>query len=269
MAVTTLAPLNLCFLLSEEEGDRSREAGTLAQYAGSPLPPGTLVDGAWSRANPVQHKPVSGAGNEANITGILGYWADATQGAVDGTFIVREAEVNEAYLIFDGMDRNKVADALFANCRIVMRTGVLAAPGSTFGIAPAVDPALADTVYGPEGIAALEEGGIYGASAGGEVERVEKPVILQTSDGRVSPVAHSRGAPPPELVHPKPMGLTEGEVVDDLDTLVPEGNVLPGGQVPPTGEEPDVPEVARPVPVNAPSQSAQQTDRPTPPVPGA
>lgn len=259
MTLLTQAPRNLGFLLAEAEGQRSRETGTLKQGA-QILPPGTLVDGDWTVASPVLHKPATDADD---VTGILSYWADPTAGNVAAPFIVRDAEVNEAYLIYGDLDRKAVADALAAS-GIIVRTGVLGAPGNTFGVPAATDPALADSVYGPDGVDALDPGGIYGRSAAAAMAaptRVERPEVLDLPDGRSTPLVTSR-LDPAESAGAKdvpPEGRTR--TVDDVGTL-------PGKDAPPTGEEvPPVPAVGRPVPGDAPSQSAQRTDRPKPPAP--
>jgi hypothetical protein len=154
-------PRALEFLFSEANGYRSREKVVIKGDALGPPPvatrvpllPGTLLypEMDYTPVPPVPtgyHLPVSalgfnlGAGTAADpgaqatrVNAILMYPADARSGDVEAAAIVRDAEVNDAYLIyalattvgtaFTQDEIDAVAAALLQN-NVIVRLGVLA-----------------------------------------------------------------------------------------------------------------------------------------------
>ena len=134
-------------LLSEAQGRRSRSWGKVLKGAGKLLA-GTPMAGINTLT------PIA-AGTEATTTAILLYSIDATNEDVEVSVVSRDCEVNEGYLITDGLDTSAVMTALNA-AGIIIRAAVLAGPGATYaGGGRATDPALANTPYGPGGNAAI------------------------------------------------------------------------------------------------------------------
>jgi hypothetical protein len=86
MSTLTEARHTAEFILSEANGSRSREAGTLA--SGQDLEAGTVV--MFSGANLVEYAVATAN----SVAGILLAATDASAGAVAVTYIARDAEVN-------------------------------------------------------------------------------------------------------------------------------------------------------------------------------
>lgn len=100
------------FLLSEAEGYRSREVITIPQ-GDTPMPVGSLVTMAGAAAT------------AATVDAILMYPADPRGGAVRVTAIARDAEVNDAYLVYGALAQAAVNTRL-GTLGIIVRPGVLA-----------------------------------------------------------------------------------------------------------------------------------------------
>jgi hypothetical protein len=134
-------------VISEANGMRSRGWGKVAKGTGKLLA-GTPMAGSTTLT------PIA-AGTESTASAILLYSIDATNEDVEVTTLKRDCEVNEAYLITDGLATGTVMTALNA-LGIIIRSAVLAGPGATYaGGGRATDPALANTPYGPPGNAAI------------------------------------------------------------------------------------------------------------------
>jgi hypothetical protein len=100
------------FLVSEANLYRSREVVTIPEGA-EPLSPGMLVTMAGAAAT------------AGDVEAILMYPVDPRFGAVPAVVIARDAEVNDAYLIYGGLDRAAV-NARLAEAGIIVRQGILA-----------------------------------------------------------------------------------------------------------------------------------------------
>jgi hypothetical protein len=120
-------PADWQFLLTEAQGYRSRETITLVQSP-NPWLPGTFITAAGTMAT-----------TAAGIQGILAAGCNTVTGPRAATVIVRDAEVNDAYLMFNALDPDAVATELIKS-GIVIRQGVLpnTAKG-TFNPAAALD----------------------------------------------------------------------------------------------------------------------------------
>jgi hypothetical protein len=120
------------FLVSEANLYRSREIITIPEGADW-LSPGALLTMAGASA---------AAGN---VAAILMYPTDPTRGPVQAVVIARDAEVNDAYLLYGGLDRAAV-NASLAEHGIIVRPGVLSqsivSPADA-GVQAAVEPVLA------------------------------------------------------------------------------------------------------------------------------
>lgn len=81
----------LSFLLSESNGQRSRENGTVASGQGK-LKAGQVLKGASTAFQAYT--------DGATATGVLGYPVDATDAAQPCMFIARDAEVNVKQLVY-------------------------------------------------------------------------------------------------------------------------------------------------------------------------
>ena len=95
MSIITEKRQSGAFLASEANGNRSREAGTLAAgtlYAGAVL----ALNGS---GNYVQVAPAATDGTETAV-GVLLAEADASAAPADCVVVVRDAEVNQAELIW-------------------------------------------------------------------------------------------------------------------------------------------------------------------------
>ena len=237
---------NLGMLASEATGQRSRAAATV-QQTDRYLPPGTLMQGVFDAgAGAVKHTVAT---TPAAISSILLYGVDATEADALGVFLVRDCEVNDAYLVLGSMDHDAVVNSL-AKLGIIVRTGVLTAPGATFAVPRMTDPALADSLYGPQGIDVIPT--VSGA-AGGLAVGTERVV---SEDGSVG-YSHTGRAYPILPERPAAAAAEAGEEEGTPETP-PSGAPVPpvGGRSPP------------PTPENAPSQPPQVTDvPPTPPPP--
>jgi Bacteriophage lambda head decoration protein D len=99
------------FLVSEANLYRSREVITIPEGE-TVLSPGALLTMAG----------VPGAAG--NVDAILMYPVDPRRGPVQATVIVRDAEVNDAYLIYGDLEREAVNTGL-AEHGIIVRPGVL------------------------------------------------------------------------------------------------------------------------------------------------
>jgi hypothetical protein len=145
---TTVTPWELYkpdggLVISEAEGMRSRGWGKVLKGAGK-MVAGTPVTGTTTLT------PVAAAG-EAGVTGLLLYSIDTTNADVEVAVLRRDCEVNEGYLILDGLAGPALITALTA-LGIIVRPSVLDGPGGTYaGGGRATDPALANTPYGPGG----------------------------------------------------------------------------------------------------------------------
>jgi hypothetical protein len=137
------APRALDFIVSEANGWRSREKVTLrlplAPATAIPLLPGTLLYAEGSElGTPVLtgfYLPVTLPGEIPFINSILMYPTDHRGGPVETASIMRDAEVNEAYLqylfaITAGAEFTPVqiaqANAALLNNGIIVRSAVLA-----------------------------------------------------------------------------------------------------------------------------------------------
>ena len=152
---TTVTPWELYkpdggLVISEANGMRSRSWGKVAKGAGKLLA-GTPMAGT-NTLTPIV------ATAEATTSCILLYSIDATNYDVEVAVMKRDCELNEAYLITDGLNTSTVLTALNAN-GVIVRAAVLDGPGGTFGGGGrASDPALAGTPYGPGGNTAIGPG---------------------------------------------------------------------------------------------------------------
>jgi head decoration protein D len=99
------------FLVSEANLYRSREVITIPEGADG-LSPGALLTMAGASAT------------AANAEAVLMYPTDPTRGPVQAVVIARDAEVNDAYLLYGDLDRAAV-NASLAKHGIIVRPGVL------------------------------------------------------------------------------------------------------------------------------------------------
>jgi hypothetical protein len=120
-------PADWAFLLTEANGYRSRESITLVQSP-NPWLPGTFITADGEMAT-----------TAAEIQGILAAGCNTVTGPRMATVIVRDAEVNDAYLMFNALDPKLVAAELIKT-GILLRQAVLpnTAKG-TFNPAAALD----------------------------------------------------------------------------------------------------------------------------------
>lgn len=118
----TEGPFPLDFIAREASGSRSRDAITVE--GDELLPPGTLLSGAIGGA----FRQATSAGE---CTAILLYWADPREGPVAVSALTRDAEINDAYLVYRDMQPNAVAFALREQ-GIILRMGVLVNPATPF-----------------------------------------------------------------------------------------------------------------------------------------
>jgi hypothetical protein len=132
-------PSDWAFLLTEANGYRSRETVTLVQSP-NPWLPGTFIksDGTMATA-------------AADIHGILAAGCNTVTGPRAATLIVRDAEVSDAYLMFNALDPDAVATQLITK-NIVLRQAVLPNtakgtfnPAAPLDIATGIPPAAAPT----------------------------------------------------------------------------------------------------------------------------
>ena len=100
------------FLVSEANLYRSRDVVTIPEGA-EPLQPGMLVTMAGAAAT------------AGDVEAILMYPVDPRFGAVPAVVIARDAEVNDAYLLYGELDRQAV-NARLAEAGIIVRQGILA-----------------------------------------------------------------------------------------------------------------------------------------------
>lgn len=139
-------PRALEFLFSEANGYRSREKVVIAGpgVVGSlppaatriPLLPGTLLYPMLVAGAPNgYHLPVTIGTQSSDVNAILMYPVDARDGDVEAAVIIRDAEVNDAYLLyaiattagtpFTQAEIDAANGALRANS-VIVRLGVLA-----------------------------------------------------------------------------------------------------------------------------------------------
>jgi hypothetical protein len=171
-------------VLSEANGSRSRSWGKVPKGTGR-LMAGTPMTGTNTLT------PVAAAG-EATTASVLLYSIDATNADVEATVMKRDCELNEAYLITDGLNTGQVMTALNA-LGIIIRSAVLAAPGGTYGIPRATDPAVANTPYGPGGNASIGAGFMSAEEkAEAEAEAEDSKAARETGSARTHqpPPAH-------------------------------------------------------------------------------
>jgi hypothetical protein len=105
------SPRTLDFLLSEAQGDRSRDVIQVTGPTG--LWPGSLVDATGVAA-----------ATPAAIVGILAYATNPVDGPYNQTVIARDAEVIDAYLVYGALDP-VATNAQLATLGIVVRAAVL------------------------------------------------------------------------------------------------------------------------------------------------
>jgi head decoration protein D len=143
------APRALDFIVSEANGWRSREKAVLSQQIDAVvLMPGTLLIPEADYTDPAN--PVNFTGNHIPATAllvdftnaILCYPADTRAGDVEAAVIIRDAEVNSAYLLYNESTVAGLpippdqANAALSNNGIIVRAGVLAQSL----VAPPIDP---------------------------------------------------------------------------------------------------------------------------------
>lgn len=109
MATLTEAAHAAEFILSEANGARSRDAGTLDT---GDLAAGTVVE--WSGS-----KLIAYTGGSGGVAGILIYAADATDADVAVAYLARDAEVNGNLLTSGASD--DATDADLATLGIIVR----------------------------------------------------------------------------------------------------------------------------------------------------
>ena len=85
------------FMVSEANGHRSREEGTLT--AGENLETGTILGLVTATNKFVAHDPAASDGSEV-VAGVLYDAVDATDGDVQMAYIARDAEVLGAELVY-------------------------------------------------------------------------------------------------------------------------------------------------------------------------
>jgi head decoration protein D len=146
-------------VISEAEGSRSRGWGTIASGGGK-MVAGTLLAGTTTLT-------AVATPNEATITSVLLYSIDATNQAVEVAVLRRDCEINEGYVVWDGLVAATVITTLAA-LGIVVRPGALAGPGGTYGVARASDPAFTNTPYGTTGNAGIGGGFMMVEAAEGD-----------------------------------------------------------------------------------------------------
>lgn len=164
MPVLNEIALNQGFIVSEANGQRSRATIKIA-VSNRSLPPGTLLKGN-ADANPPETFTVAAAATDANA--VLMNWTDASTTVAQGAAMVRDCELADAFIVSGTLDIAAVA-ANLALKGIILRRGVLTAPGATFAMTKASDPALANSLYGPKGletIPTVSGGSVMGALLG-------------------------------------------------------------------------------------------------------
>jgi hypothetical protein len=117
-------PLVLDMIASEANGERSRDQITVT--GDELLPPGTLLAGEVGGE-------FTKAGGAGDCTAVLLYWADPREGPTQASAMTRDCELNDAYLVYAGMDETEVATALRAK-NIILRRGVLTNPATPFAM---------------------------------------------------------------------------------------------------------------------------------------
>ena len=105
------------FIISEAEGSRSRDVVTIPQGDALVLP-GTLLDASGAPAGAAAEAAAILVGQADNNP------LDPRAGPVRAVAIARDAEVNDAYLVYGEMARDAVNQAL-AEHGIIVREGVL------------------------------------------------------------------------------------------------------------------------------------------------
>jgi Bacteriophage lambda head decoration protein D len=151
MASLAQAPRALDFIYSEANGWRSREKGVigvpLVAATGLPYMPGTLLwlatDAADAgAANVGKYYPVTVRGaatpipadQVSRVSAILGYAVDTRDGDVEAMILKRDAEVNDAYLLYAFATTGGLAftpeevaavNAALLDMNIITRLGVL------------------------------------------------------------------------------------------------------------------------------------------------
>lgn len=140
------------FVISEANGMRSRANGVLLASNGI-VAAGTPLKGPVTGMAPGKIST-----DAATIIGILLYTVDTGTGAnLEVSILARDAEVNESMLVYGGMVPSAVETQL-NTLGIYVRHSVLDGPGGTFAGGPrTTDPALANTIWGPQGNAAIHE----------------------------------------------------------------------------------------------------------------
>jgi hypothetical protein len=110
------------FLVSEANGDRSRETVTVA--SGETLKPGHVLGQVTASGEYKKYNPSNADGSETAVAVCYDH-VDASGGAVDAPIVARDAEVNRAELVwFSGAtDAQKTTgvDELAAQSGIVAR----------------------------------------------------------------------------------------------------------------------------------------------------
>lgn len=111
------------FLVSEAEGHRSRDTGTVRNASADDWPAGTILGIESSGGNYIRHDTSASDGSE-DEKGIL--FEDVLAGeTVERTIIVRDAEVNKNHLTYEdaATDNEKTAtDAALKALGIIVRT---------------------------------------------------------------------------------------------------------------------------------------------------
>ena len=100
------------FLMTEANGQRSRETITIASGAGV-IAPGTVL-GKVTASGKYVASAVGASDGSQNPSAITIYGADATSADVDVAAIVRDAEVNGHCLVYHA-DRDQPAEKAAAN----------------------------------------------------------------------------------------------------------------------------------------------------------
>jgi len=175
---------NQGMILSEAEGQRSRMKVRIVQGT-KRLPPGTLLDGPI--AGPADLTPRGPAATGTVVSCVLAQWADPLNAAVDSWAIVRDAELNDAYIIPPADGDIALATKNLTLAGVLLRTGVLAAPGGTFAMTKAADPNVKNTVW-DKGMAAVPVGDATQSIKGADTIITGGTIVAQPGGGVVPSV---------------------------------------------------------------------------------
>lgn len=172
---------NQGMIVSEAAGQRSRQKVMISQQT-KRLPPGTLLDGAVGLpTDATAHGP---AATGTVVTCVLAQWADTLNGAALNWAIVRDAELNDAYIIPPADGDMALSATKLQAAGIILRTGVLAAPGGTFAMTKANDPNVKNTVW-DKGIAAIPVGDAAASIVGKDTIVTGGTIVAQPGGGVV------------------------------------------------------------------------------------